>query len=132
LNLSILPAGLRESGFYELLNSPRVEGLLNDARRAYDFIVVDTSPLLPLPDSRLLSRWVDGFLVVVAANRTPRRMVADALELLDRDKVIGVVFNGDDRPASGRYGYHAYYGPAKPDRSRWWDRQWSQKKNHHA
>jgi protein-tyrosine kinase len=125
-NLSILTAGCCETGFYELLNSPRLERLLREARRLFDFVVVDTCPLLPLPDTRLLSRWVDGFVLVVAAHRTPRRLVAEALDLLSRDKVIGVVFNGDDGPARHHYGYHSYYyNLAKEDQATWWQRQWS-------
>jgi capsular exopolysaccharide synthesis family protein len=126
-NLSVLPAGFRESGFYELLNSPRVDGLLREARRLYDIVLVDTPPLLPLPDCRLLSRSVDAFLLVVAAHRTPRRMVSEATTLLDPAKLIGIVFNGDDRPAAGHYGKFGYYYAHSSDRQRtWWQRAWNQ------
>jgi len=108
-NLSVLAAGTPQSTPYELLNSPRVEELLVDARRAYDYVVIDTSPLLPFPDARLLGRYVDGYFLTVAAHRTPRKMLTDGLSLLDPAKVLGVIFNGDDQPRSTHSGYYDYY-----------------------
>jgi capsular exopolysaccharide synthesis family protein len=124
INLSVLPAGAPQSAPYELLNSTRLEAILAEARRRYDYVLLDTPPLVPFPDGRVLSRWVDGFLMIVAAHRTPRRLVAEALNLLDPAKLIGVVFNGDDRSDFGRYGYNgyrdSYYNPtAKHRRHRW-------------
>lgn len=109
-NLTVLPAGVCETGVYELLNSPRLEKALHEARSAFDYVLVDTPPLVPLPDCRLIGEWVDGFLVVVTAHRTPRKALADALNLLDRNKVLGLVFNGDDRPLSPYSSYYSYYG----------------------
>jgi capsular exopolysaccharide synthesis family protein len=122
-NLSVLPAGAPQRAPYELLNSPRLEELLREARDLYDFVLVDTPPLVPLPDCRLIGKWVDGFLVVVGAHKTPRRLLAEALHLLDPAKVIGVVFNGDDRPTFGYYGYYDYYHtPRNRQRGGW--RRW--------
>jgi protein-tyrosine kinase len=122
-NLSVLPAGTPQRAPYELLNSPRLEDLMRDARDLYDFVLVDTPPLVPLPDCRLIGKWVDGFLVVVGAHKTPRRLVAEALHLLDPANGIGVVFNGDDRPRFGYYGYYDYYHtPRNRQRGRW--RRW--------
>ena len=113
-NLSVVPAGHCTDGAYELLNSPRFESLIADARSTFDYVLIDTPPLVPLPDCRVVGRWVDGFLVVVAAHRTPRRALADALNLLDRDRVIGIVFNGDDRPLTPYSGYYSYAARTEP------------------
>jgi len=127
-NLSVILAGSSQPGAYELLNSPRLEVLLNDARSRFDYVLIDTPPVVPLPDSRLLTRWVDAFLLVVAAHKTPRRALAEALNLLDHAKIIGTVFNGDDRPVSPYSSYYSYYGhrddPSRPSDglSRWWRR----------
>jgi capsular exopolysaccharide synthesis family protein len=128
LNLSIVRAGTCRGGAYELLSSPRFESLLVEARRTFDYVLIDTPPLVPLPDCRVIARWVDGFLIVVTAHRTPRRAVADALDLLDPAKVIGFVFNGDDRPLTPYSSYYSYYGPQAgasqpPDRGHSWWRQ---------
>jgi len=104
-NLSVLPAGSVVS-FYELLKSLRLAELLDEARQQYDYIVLDTPPFVPVPDGRLIAQFVDGFLIVVAAHRTPRGMLAEALDLIDPAKVVGLVFNGDSARRSSYYGYH--------------------------
>jgi protein-tyrosine kinase len=100
LNLSILPAGRRPSAPYEVLKSPRVGELLAAARAKYDYVIVDTPPLVSVPDTRVTGKSVDGFLIVVAANRTPRRLLEEALNLMEPAKILGMVFNGDDRHLS--------------------------------
>jgi capsular exopolysaccharide synthesis family protein len=123
MNLSVLAAGRCPEAPYELLKSPRLGALLEEARRCFDTVVVDTPPLIPVPDSRVLAKWVDGFLLVVAAHKTPRRLLEESLDLLEPDKVVGVVFNGDDRPFSGYYGRYYGYGRARDaGREGWWDR----------
>jgi capsular exopolysaccharide synthesis family protein len=107
-NLSVVCAGYPPQGPYELLKSPRLGDLLDAARQQFDFVVIDTPPLTPIQDCRVIGRWVDGFLLVVAAHRTPRRLVEEALTTLDPAKVIGIVFNEADRPHSRHY--FDYYG----------------------
>ncbi|HXD73349.1 MAG TPA: CpsD/CapB family tyrosine-protein kinase [Vicinamibacterales bacterium] len=122
-NLSIVPAGVPQDAPYELLNSVRFETFLADVKERYDCVLIDTPPLVPLPDCRLIGKWVDGFLLVVGAHRTPRKLVTDALHLLDAAKVIGIVFNGDRRPLSDQYGYGHYYYTRPADRkTSWWQR----------
>jgi capsular exopolysaccharide synthesis family protein len=116
-NLSVLPAGWRPTAPYEALKSPRVGELLEEARERYDYVIVDTPPLLVVPDCRLIGRWVDGFIVVVAAHKTPRKLVEEALNVLEPGKVVGIAFNGDERPLSGYYGYYYAYSPSS-DRGR--------------
>jgi len=107
INVSVLLPGRTHPRPYELLASSRLEGVLVDMRHQYDYVVLDTPPVLPVADCRLLGRWVDGFLVVVAAHQTTRKMLSEAIRLLDGAKVMGVVFNGDDRPRRSYYGYYA-------------------------
>ncbi len=100
LNLSIVPAGRRSSAPYEVLKSPRVGELLVEARKKYDYVIVDTPPLVSVPDGRVIGKWVDGFLIVVAAHRTPRKLLEEALNVTEPAKLVGLVFNGDDRHLS--------------------------------
>ncbi|MBI2469467.1 MAG: CpsD/CapB family tyrosine-protein kinase [Candidatus Rokubacteria bacterium] len=118
-NLRVLTVGRRTTKPYELLKSPRLGELLEEARQRYDHVVIDTAPVVPISDSRLIAGWVDGFLLVVAARRTRRELLEEALNLLDPAKVVGLVFNGDDRPSSGYYGYYGARGgfPEGPARS---------------
>lgn len=107
-NLAVLPAGHSSAASYEMLKSPRLGELLEEARQRYDYIIVDTPPLVPFPDCRLIGKWIDGFLVVVSAHRTPRKLVEEALNIVDPAKIVGLVFNNDDRPVFG-YRHHYYY-----------------------
>ena len=108
LGISVLPTGVPQVAPYELLTSPRLEVVMSEMRRLYDYVLVDTPPLLSVADCRMLSSLIDGFIVVVAANRTPRRALVDALKIIDPAKVLGVVLNGDDRPQGPYYRYEAY------------------------
>ncbi|HYS78443.1 MAG TPA: CpsD/CapB family tyrosine-protein kinase [Candidatus Dormibacteraeota bacterium] len=118
LSLGILTAGSTPPAPYEVLKAPRLGALFDEARRLFDYIVVDTPPLIPVPDCRLIARWVDGLLMVVAAHRTPRKLVEEGLNLIEPSKIVGLVFNGDRRTPSGYYGYYHAYGrrPGRPRR----------------
>ncbi len=107
-NLSVICAGPTPASPYEVLKSSRLGELLDEARQQYDYIVVDTPPLTPVQDCRVIGRWVDGFLIVVAALRTPRRLVEESLTTLDSAKILGFVFNEEQLSMVG--GYAAYYG----------------------
>ena len=112
-NLSVVPAGTRNGAVHHILRSSRLDVVLAEARQRYDFVVLDTPPLLPVFDSALLANAVDGVLMVVAANQTPRKLLAEALNLLDPAKVLGIVFNRDARPMFGYY--DAYYKDYFPE-----------------
>jgi receptor protein-tyrosine kinase len=111
--LAVLPAGRLPESPYEVLKSPRLGEILARARRDYEWVIVDAPPLLPVPDGRILARWVDAVILVVAAHRTPRQLVAETLNLLEPGVVAGFVLNGDDRPYSGYYGSYYGYGHAR-------------------
>ena len=92
-NLSVLQAPVSAAAPYELLRSPKLEALLAEARQQYDYVVLDTPPFVPFPDCRLIAKSVDGFVLVVASNRTPRGVLAEALKAMDPEKAVGYVFN---------------------------------------
>jgi capsular exopolysaccharide synthesis family protein len=100
VNLSVLPAGRLPGAPYEVLKSPGFGELLAEARARFDYIVVDTPPLVSVPDCRVIEKWVDGFLIVVTAHRTSRRLLEEALKVTEPTKIVGLVFNGDDRHLS--------------------------------
>lgn len=110
-NLSVIPAGRPLENPYETLLSPRVGELLAEACGSYDYVVVDTPPVLLVPDCHALAQWVDKFLLVVAAHKTPRKLLEEALNVMDPAKLAGIVFNQDDRPLSGHYRRYARYYP---------------------
>jgi capsular exopolysaccharide synthesis family protein len=107
-NFSVLLPGRPAQTPYEFLKASKLTELIEEARQAYDYVVIDTPPLLPVPDCQVIGKWVDGFLIVLACDRTPRRLLGEALGLLAPDRVLGIVFNGNDEILSS-YGttYHA-------------------------
>jgi Mrp family chromosome partitioning ATPase len=107
----VVPAGRPVENPYETLLSPRVGELLAEARGNYAYVVIDTPPVLLVPDCHALGEWVDKFLLVVAAHRTPRKLLEEALNVMDPDKLAGIVFNQDNRPLSGHYRKYAQYYP---------------------
>jgi capsular exopolysaccharide synthesis family protein len=110
-NVSVLPAGRVPDAPYELLKSPRFLEIVEEARRRYDYVVLDTPPAVPVPDCRVITKWVDGYILVVKAHKTPRKLLEETLNLMDPEKIVGLLFNSDDRPFSGHYRYGAYgYG----------------------
>jgi len=109
-NLSVITSRRPHAETYELLASGRVGELLNDARQRFDYVIVDTPPVLPAPDSRLLAEWVDGYVVVVAADKTPRALLQETFALLGPAKILGLVFNCESHrnPRYGKYYYRSY------------------------
>jgi succinoglycan biosynthesis transport protein ExoP len=105
-NIDVIPAGVVTSPIHDMFRSERLPQLLNQVRDRYDYVIIDTPPLVPVVDSALLARAVDGVLLVVSANKTPRRLLEEALNQLDAAKVVGIVFNNDDRPLYGYYDTH--------------------------
>jgi capsular exopolysaccharide synthesis family protein len=114
-NLNVVLAGQTPASPYEVLQSPRLGALLDQAREQYRYIVMDTPPLAPVQDCRVVARWVDGIVLVVAADRTPRALLEAALDTLEPGKVLGIVFNGYDHLFSRRHARHyvGYY--AEPE-----------------
>lgn len=117
---SVIPAGVASIPIHLIFESPRLEQLLREARDAYDFVIVDTPPFLPVADARLLAQWVDGMILVVSAHKTPRKLLEETLNLLDGSTVLGILFNRDDRPFFGyrRHYYRGYFpqtGAGRPE-----------------
>jgi polysaccharide biosynthesis transport protein len=94
----VLPAGSASISIQELFRSPRLKAVLDEARQHYDYVLLDTAPLVPVFDAAVLARAVDGVIIVVAADRTPRKMLAAALDLLEPASIVGIVFNADNSP----------------------------------
>jgi Mrp family chromosome partitioning ATPase len=115
LNLSFVLTGSKTSAPYEVLSSPRLGELLDEARRSYDYVVVDCPPVVPVSDCRVIARCIDGFLMIVGAHQTPRAMLAESLNILGPDKVFGLVYNGGEELLSKYYGY-GYQGYGRPAR----------------
>ena len=104
--LSVLPSGSFTASPADLLFQPNLLALMNSYREHFDMIVIDSAPLVGLPDARLLGRASDGVVLVARANKTPRSAIVTACHRLglDHSRVLGVVlndWNGSASPYSG-------------------------------
>jgi len=120
VNMTIVTAGPRLSAPFEALKSQRLVELFAEARQRYEYIVVDTPPVVHVPDCQVISQYVDGFLMVVAAHATPRKLLEEALNTMDPAKMVGLVFNGDNRPLSGYYAHYYHATRAGAGQSERW------------
>lgn len=107
-NLWILASGPQPPNPAELLGSKRAAGALSELASSFDYVIVDTPPVLPVTDAVVLSQWVDGTLLVVRSGSTKMGDLADAYTQLSSSQkpIIGFVLT--DAPANkARYGYYA-------------------------
>ncbi|PRY49349.1 capsular exopolysaccharide synthesis family protein [Geodermatophilus tzadiensis] len=93
--LAVLPSGQIPPNPAELLGSPAMGHLLEQVRARYDHVVIDTAPVLAVTDGVVLSRAVDGTLVIANASRVRRAQLAESLHALSQvgSRVLGVVLN---------------------------------------
>jgi succinoglycan biosynthesis transport protein ExoP len=104
-NLSVLPAVKSVRNSSSVLSSSDMNILISRLKEEYDFILIDTPPILSLPDMNIIEKLVDGIILVIRAERTPRAAVKTALNSLGSDKVVGVILNDTKRPMSQYYHY---------------------------
>lgn len=114
-NLDVLPCGPVPPNPAELLSSERMRTLLEEAKAEYQFVLVDSPPLLNVADSRILATMVEGVVLVVKGGTTPREL-AQRAQTYARDvgaNLIGVVLNNLDVRSGDdyyRYYHYEYYG----------------------
>jgi protein-tyrosine kinase len=91
--LSVLLAGRSAPDPMGALTSQPMAQILDEAAANFDWVIVDTPPVVLLPDTNLLARMVDGAIVVIQAGRTAYDVVERAVQAVDRKRVLGVVLN---------------------------------------
>lgn len=111
-NLSIMPCGPRPANPAELLTSPKFQEILTDLRTSYDFVILDTPPVLAVSDPAAVAPRADGVILVFRMTKEARpaceRAVADLTAVGGR--IIGVVVNAStDREMGYGYGYRYDY-----------------------
>jgi len=102
-NVWVLPAGKAIVDPLELLKSPRLPDVLTSLNAAFDWVLIDSPPLLPLADAEIISRICDGTMIVVRRDKSPKSALKQALERVAPSKMTGFLLN--DFPLVATYGY---------------------------
>lgn len=107
----LLPSGPIPPNPSEMLNSQRMEELLNQAKDKTEIVIIDSPPILPVTDAVLLSQKVDGVIMVAGTNQTKKEVFSKGLERLKQvnANVLGTVLNRYPVNKSSYYTYENYY-----------------------
>lgn len=111
-DVHVLGAGPVPPNPSELLGSDKMREVFADLRRRFDYVIIDTPPLLPVTDAAVVSKLVDGAVLIVGAGIINREHLERSLEILDTVgvRLLGMVINRLPMKGSkGGYGY-SYYG----------------------
>lgn len=104
-SLFLITAGTILPNSAEILGSKEMENLIKELKINFDYIIIDTPPILPVSDTLLLASKADATLIVVKARKTKEKMVKESYERLIEAKtnVIGTVLNESDKSLDNKY-----------------------------
>jgi protein-tyrosine kinase len=109
-NLFFIPSGSGIEDPSELVANGRLKMLLQRVEPLFDWIIIDSSPAIPVSDASVLAKDCDGVLMVVRSNSTPSDVARKACQEFPERLLIGIVLNGTSEDAApyARYYYEAY------------------------
>ena len=112
-NLSVMNCGSIPPSPTELIGSKKMRETLDRLKENYDFLVIDSPPVMPVSDAVVLSSLADGMIFVVEAQRTPKHLVRTAIAQLgsNQSKILGIVLNRVDIRGPEYREYYHYYNP---------------------
>ena len=102
-NLALLLAGGPLESPSNLIATPLLKEIIEKLKKRFDYIIIDSPPIMPFADMNIISDVVDGILLVVRAEKTPKEMILEALKTLNKENVIGVVFNDSKKKMAKIY-----------------------------
>lgn len=122
-DLSYITAGTIPPNPSEILESSRMKDFLAEMREKYDYILLDSPPIIAVTDSEIIARYADATALVVSANTTETELLIRALEIIQQDNInfIGAILNNFVYKSSygSYYKYYYYYTrPRKADSSK--------------
>lgn len=111
--ISILPAGAETQNSADLLGSARMKYFVQALREAHDYVIIDSPPIAPVIDARVLCQLADKVIYVIRWHTTSRELVNDCLGKIAGDRnIAGVVLNLVNEKKVSRHGPNAYYSGA--------------------
>ena len=114
-NLDYMPAGHKNEDTTELLTIERMQEVFSKLREKYDLVLIDSAPVNRVVDTLLLSKYVDGVVLVARAGKTTVPALRYCYNRISMARVLGYVLNGLDK-SSSRYSYYysgGYYSHAR-------------------
>ena len=112
-NLFFIPAGKPAPNANELIENGKLKLLLDRLTPVFDWIIVDSPPVILLSDARLMGELCDGVLMVVKAGSTPFDLAQTAFNEFRDKRFLGVVLNGAEHTSTYGYNYYHYYEGAR-------------------
>ena len=108
--ITVLPRGAASQNPADLLASERMKQMVAHLRDTYDYIVIDSPPVAPVVDTKIIQQLADKIVYIVRWQTTPREMVRQCLEQLAPDRrLAGIAFNLVNESKAPRFGPHPYY-----------------------
>jgi protein-tyrosine kinase len=112
LGFWLIPAGSVPENPIELMSSTALGQMMERLSELFDWIIVDSPPILPLADTSVWARVTDGILLVARVGKTEKAQLKRGLEIIKKSDIIGVVLNGSEHNSPNYYArYVAKAGP---------------------
>jgi capsular exopolysaccharide synthesis family protein len=108
--LTIIPAGEKPSNACELFATDRMTLFMSYLREQFDYVIIDTPPVLAFPDTEIISPLSDGVIFVINCKNTRKAVVKRAVETLSDSNVIGFIMNMSEAATDAYYGYRSSPG----------------------
>lgn len=109
-DVDVIFAERSDTNAADVFSSSAFEAFIQRARDAYDLVILDAPPVLPVPDARLIARHCDAVLYAVRADKTPRKAIENGLRLF---RNVGIEVDGfaltQMSQTAGEYGGHSNY-----------------------
>ncbi len=116
LGVWILPAGSAPENPLELMQSGKLSPLMAQLEAWFDWIIIDSPPVLPLADTSIWSRLADGVLLVTRKGITEKQQLQRGLETLEKSKLLGALVNSSENASHSDY--YQRYSSSSIDRSK--------------
>jgi len=108
MDFFFLPAGQEPENPSQVLASNNLDQVIQRMAELFDWIIIDSPPVLTLADPARIAPLCDGVLMVVHANSTPAKMVQKSIQIIGKELICGIVLNRVQNMQASRY-YHHYY-----------------------
>lgn len=109
LDLCLIPAGPVPSDPSELLSSSLMGKTLEHLKECFEWVIIDSPPVLGLADASILAPLCDTVILVVHTDKTPVKLIKEAVARIGSDKICGIIMNRGERRDWNRYHYYRYY-----------------------